>query len=95
MSYRLLPVVLVIASLVGCGAGDSNTTTTPDVTDKAKPIAENVARIETQRLSAIVKVLASDEFEGRAPGTPGGRKTVKFLIEKSYMLINIYHNFAY
>jgi len=82
MFYRLLPVVLVIASLVGCGAGDSKTTTTPDVTDKVKPAAENVARIETERLSAIVKVLASDEYEGRAPGTPGGRKTVKFLIEK-------------
>ena len=27
-------------------------------------------------------MLASDEFEGRAPGTPGGKKTVKYLIEQ-------------
>lgn len=45
-------------------------------------MAENVARIDTERLSSIVKVLASDEFEGRAPGTPGSKKTVKFLIEQ-------------
>ena len=69
MLHRLLLVVSVIAGLVGCGAGDQEA-------------AENVARIDTERLSAIVKVLASDEFEGRAPGTPGGRKTVKYLTEQ-------------
>ncbi len=71
MLYRLLLLVSVIAGLVGCGTGDS-----------ANPAGEIVARIETDRLSATVKVLASDEFEGRAPGTPGGRKTVKYLIEQ-------------
>ena len=82
MLYRLFLVVLVIAGLAGCGSGDQETATTPDVADNANPMAENVARIDTERLSAIVKVLASDEFEGRAPGTPGGRKTVKYLIEQ-------------
>lgn len=37
-------------------------------------------RIDTGHLSEIVRVLASDEFQGRAPGTPGGRKTVGYLI---------------
>ena len=82
MLYRLLLVVSVIAGLAGCGSGDQETATTQDVAGKANPVAENVARIDTERLSAIVKVLASDEFEGRAPGTPGGRKTVKYLIEQ-------------
>ena len=82
MLYRLLLVVSVIAGLAGCGSGDQETATTQDVGGKANPVAENVARIDTERLSAIVKVLASDEFEGRAPGTPGGRKTVKYLIEQ-------------
>ena len=35
------------------------------------------ASIDTERLSSIVRELASDEYEGRAPGTPGGRKTVE------------------
>ena len=36
--------------------------------------------IDPARLSAIVKVLASDEFEGRSPGSPGEQKTVDYLI---------------
>jgi Zn-dependent M28 family amino/carboxypeptidase len=82
MLYRQLLVVLVIAGLTGCGRGDQQTAATTDVANKANAVTENVAGIDTERLSAIVKVLASDEFEGRAPGTPGGRKTVKYLIEQ-------------
>ena len=41
----------------------------------------NSRAIDTQRLSETVKVLASDGFEGRAPGTAGGRKTVQYLID--------------
>jgi Zn-dependent M28 family amino/carboxypeptidase len=40
------------------------------------------AEIEADRLSAIVKVLASDEFEGRAPGGAGEAKTVAYLVEQ-------------
>jgi len=40
------------------------------------------AEIEADRLSATVKVLASDEFEGRAPGGPGEAKTVAYLEEQ-------------
>jgi Zn-dependent M28 family amino/carboxypeptidase len=82
MLCRLLLAVLFIAGLIGCQTDDQRTATTPDIADKANPVAENGARIDTERLSATVKVLASDEFQGRAPGTPGGRKTVKFLIEQ-------------
>ncbi|MEJ2384472.1 MAG: M20/M25/M40 family metallo-hydrolase [Xanthomonadales bacterium] len=44
--------------------------------------ASGSAQIEAERLSDIVRVLASDEFEGRAPGTPGEEKTVAYLIER-------------
>jgi Zn-dependent M28 family amino/carboxypeptidase len=37
-------------------------------------------KISANKLSDMVKVLASDEFEGRAPGTPGEDKTVAYLI---------------
>jgi len=40
------------------------------------------AAIDTERLSSVVRELASDEYEGRAPGTPGGRKTVEYLVEQ-------------
>src|SRR5688572_3199432 len=41
--------------------------------------AETSGSIDPQRISQTVKVLASDEFEGRAPGTPGETKTVEWL----------------
>lgn len=74
------------AGLIRCQTDDQRTATTPDIADKANPVAESGARIDTERLSATVKVLASDEFQGRALGTPGGRKTIKFLIEQFAVL---------
>jgi aminopeptidase len=38
--------------------------------------------IDPRIMSDIVKTLASDEFQGRAPGTPGEAKTVDYLIER-------------
>jgi Zn-dependent M28 family amino/carboxypeptidase len=45
----------------------------PDVADGT--ISEETMKRVTERLS-------SDEFEGRAPGTPGGEKTIAYLIEE-------------
>jgi Zn-dependent M28 family amino/carboxypeptidase len=44
--------------------------------------AETSGPIDPERLSQTVKVLASDEFEGRAPGTPGETKTVEWLSQR-------------
>jgi Zn-dependent M28 family amino/carboxypeptidase len=38
--------------------------------------------VDPARLSAHVKTLASDAFEGRGPATPGEQKTVAYLIEQ-------------
>lgn len=38
--------------------------------------------IDPERISQTVKVLASDEFEGRAPGTPGETKTIEWLTNR-------------
>jgi Zn-dependent M28 family amino/carboxypeptidase len=38
--------------------------------------------ISPARMSATAKVLASEPFEGRAPGTPGEAKTVAYLVER-------------
>lgn len=59
--------------------------------ESTKPVVDNqidsavvakTAVIDGQRLSDIVKVLASDEFEGRAPGGPGEAKTIAFLVDQ-------------
>ena len=41
---------------------------------------KNPLEISADNLSNIVKIMASDEFGGRAPGTPGEDKTVAYLV---------------
>ncbi|MDP2055851.1 MAG: hypothetical protein Q8L75_19610, partial [Acidobacteriota bacterium] len=38
--------------------------------------------IAVDSLTTHIKVLASDEFEGRAPATPGGEKTADYLVKQ-------------
>src|SRR5262245_61296171 len=44
--------------------------------------AEPLAAADPARLSAHVRILASDAFEGREPATQGEQKTVTYLIEQ-------------
>ena len=46
----------------------------------AAPAAQAQAKTDPTRLSSAVKTLASDDFEGRAPGTQGEKKTIDWLI---------------
>ena len=45
-------------------------------------LAETKPDISAARILARTKVLASDEFEGRAPGSAGEEKTVAYLVEE-------------
>ena len=47
---------------------------------------KNPLEISADNLSNIVKIMASDEFEGRAPGTPGEDKTVAYLIAQMQII---------
>ena len=40
------------------------------------------AHVNLQRMSDITRVLASDDFHGRAPGTSGEERTIPYLIEQ-------------
>lgn len=44
--------------------------------------AADTPKFDPQRLSHDVKVLSSDEFEGRGPNTAGETRTVNYLIEQ-------------
>ena len=60
------------------------------IADPAAPIQASVAKakhgfgpeVSTEDLSMHIKVLASDEFGGRAPGTVGEEKTVAYLTQQ-------------
>ena len=60
-----------LPALVSCGGGDA--------TDDAAEIA---AGISAGTLLAEIETLASDAFEGRAPGSPGEERTVAWLTER-------------
>ena len=49
---------------------------------RAADLAPGLAVLRTNTLLDRVKVLASDEFEGRAPGTPGEEKTVHWMADQ-------------
>ncbi|WP_193162467.1 M28 family metallopeptidase [Microbulbifer hainanensis] len=65
--YRVICLLLSILAVAACSK-----------TEKS----DNATQIDPERLSSIVKTLASDEFEGRAPGTPGEEKTVAYLVDQ-------------
>ena len=44
--------------------------------------AEDAGPISAARMNETVRVIASDAFEGRAPGTPGEARTVDYLIQR-------------
>jgi Zn-dependent M28 family amino/carboxypeptidase len=45
-------------------------------------VAQQDRGIDPGRMTEHVKVLASDEFEGRAPATPGEQKTVDYIVKQ-------------
>jgi len=47
-----------------------------------KAAVADTPHVDMKRMSEITRVLASDEFQGRAPGTPGEAKTIPYLIEQ-------------
>ena len=59
-------LLTLAAALLATGAGD------PRV----------AGHVDPARLSATVRTLASDDFGGRAPGTPGEQKTIAWLIAR-------------
>lgn len=46
-----------------------------------EPAAER-PQISLETMQEVTRTLSSDEFEGREPGTPGGERTVAYLIEQ-------------
>ena len=79
---RILLATAAAAALVvtaGCGGAAQEGT---DGVGAGGPPAEIAPGISAETLMAATRTLASDEFEGRAPGSEGETKTVAFLTEQ-------------
>ena len=86
---RLLLTLAACAFVAACNRGDSKEAPPPvPPTPPAAPAppVEGMAKIDHNAILERIKVLASDEFEGRAPGTKGEELTVKYLVDESKKL---------
>ena len=63
--------------------GPPPTPPTPPAPSAPPVPVEGMAKIDQNAILERIKVLASDEFEGRAPGTKGEDLTVKYLVDES------------
>ena len=75
---RRFAIVCSLCVLVGCQGASEVPGGVPE--DAAEPVV--AAGISADTLLAAVKRLASDEFEGRAPGSDGERRTIQYLTEQ-------------
>lgn len=81
MRSPLLLSLALLAALSACKR-ETPTTATSEPAAPAAPAAPEhafAADINAADFSELVKTLASDEFEGRGPGTPGEDKTVEYI----------------
>ncbi|HYX09765.1 MAG TPA: M28 family metallopeptidase [Bacteroidales bacterium] len=54
----------------------------PACNNPHKSLKDPEAMIDTADLAGYIKVLSSDEFEGRAPSSPGEQKTITYLTDQ-------------
>ena len=80
MPRKLLLCLAAAAALSAC-KGESTPAATPSTdTAAAKPAAHQFSpEINAGDFAEMVKTLASDEFEGRAPGSKGEELTVNYI----------------
>ena len=69
MKTRYSLCFVLVLSILGCGGSDQ---TPVSKTDRSGPVGAEV--IQADYLREAVTVLASDEMEGRGPGTNGDRR---------------------
>ncbi len=77
-------IAILSAAALAATAAVQATPAAPAAKPAVKPAvpASQAVQIEPSHLSHDVKVLASDEFEGRGPNTPGEVKTVAYLVNQ-------------
>jgi Zn-dependent M28 family amino/carboxypeptidase len=73
---RVLAAAIGLALMTACSTVDERPAVSLETAGPA------LASVDGDRLLAHIEILASDEFEGRLPGTPGEEKTVAYLLEQ-------------
>ncbi|GAB4517339.1 MAG: M28 family metallopeptidase [Amphiplicatus sp.] len=75
---RFLAAAAALGLIAGCG-GEPASESGSAPAGEAAPAALSAPAIAAADLARHIRTLASDEFEGRAPATPGGEKTRAYI----------------
>ena len=78
MTLRLPAALAAFVLLSACGQNGEGTDASSSQTssDSAPEVQEvRLAPVNEDKMRARIATLSSDDFEGRAPATPGGMKT--------------------
>ena len=77
---KLIPVLLVSVAAVACNQTRPDEAPAAAASTPAPKIAvADMPKVTADGILQHIKVLSSDDFQGRAPGTPGEEKTVAYL----------------
>ena len=77
---KLIPVLLVSVAAVACNQAPADEAPAATTSAPAPRIAvADMPKATADGILQHIKVLSSDDFQGRAPGTPGEEKTVAYL----------------
>jgi Zn-dependent M28 family amino/carboxypeptidase len=83
---RRLAVLALAVGLSGCSAQSPAPAPAPGVAAAPPPAQQlpigQLPEIDVNAVLAHTKVLSSDEFEGRGPGTEGEKRSVDYLVEQ-------------
>ena len=89
--HALLLTVSAILLLAACSQEkpqDNTDQASSKVINDEQAINKAAEKMDEEDLMKHINILASDEFEGRAPSTPGGKKTVEYL-EQQYAKLGL------
>ena len=79
---KLLRSAVPVLALAACAPAAQQAEPVPAAQPAPAPAAAAAVAIDPARLQAHVRTLASDEFLGRGPATPGEEKTVAYIAEQ-------------
>ncbi|MBA3638682.1 MAG: M28 family metallopeptidase [Acidobacteriota bacterium] len=87
MMKRLLLTFAICAAAAACGNSEETPPpATQPPTQSAGATIPAAPAVDANAILERIKVLSSDEYEGRAPGTKGEDLTVKYLVDESKTL---------
>src|SRR6266508_4793397 len=85
---RLSLVCILLAFVAACSGKSETPAPQQQATAAPQAPLASMPKIDQQKILEHIKVLSSDEFEGRAPGTKGEELSVKY-IQDQFKTLNL------